>query len=90
MKTLSKVECILQKIRLSRMKKGYSQEYVGEMLNLSQYAYHKIENGKTKLNLKYFIMLCIILEVDAAEMLKRLINFFPLAIIDWRDFFDNC
>ena len=70
MANLSKIECILQKIRFSRMKKGYSQEYVGEMLNLSQYAYHKIENGKTKLSLKYFIELCIILEVDAAEILR--------------------
>ena len=59
-----RISKILDIIRLERIKKGYSQEYVSEQLQLSQYAYHKIENGKTKLQLECLLKLCSILEID--------------------------
>lgn len=38
-----------QLIRLYRLKKGYSQEAMGELLGISQSAYANIENGKNKI-----------------------------------------
>ncbi|SHI41707.1 DNA-binding transcriptional regulator, XRE-family HTH domain [Cruoricaptor ignavus] len=38
-----------QLIRLYRLKKGYSQEVMGELLGISQSAYANIENGKNKI-----------------------------------------
>lgn len=44
------MESILLKIKNQRLLKGYSQEYMGMKLDISQRAYGKIENGYTKLN----------------------------------------
>jgi DNA-binding XRE family transcriptional regulator len=63
-----KVEKILEKVRIQRTIIGYSQEYVGEQLGLSQYAYHKIENGKTKLNIECLLNLSDILEIEMKEL----------------------
>tara|TARA_R110002072_G_scaffold20671_6_gene74632 strand:- start:708 stop:923 length:216 start_codon:yes stop_codon:yes gene_type:complete len=63
-----KVEKILEKVRIQRTIIGYSQEYVGEQLGISQYAYHKIENGKTKLNIECLLNLSDILEIEMKEL----------------------
>ena len=63
-----KVGKILEKVRIQRITKGYSQEYVGEQIGLSQYAYHKIENGKTKLNIECLFDLSDILEIEMKEL----------------------
>jgi len=64
-----KVEKILANLRLQRIQKGYSQEYLGEQLGLTQYAYHKIENGKTKLQVKCLLELCMVLEIQVEALL---------------------
>jgi DNA-binding XRE family transcriptional regulator len=64
-----KIEKILENLRLQRIKKGYSQEYLGEQLGLTQYAYHKIENGKTKLQVKCLLELCMVLEIQVEALL---------------------
>jgi DNA-binding XRE family transcriptional regulator len=64
-----KIEKILENLRLQHIKKGYSQEYLGEQLGLTQYAYHKIENGKTKLQLKCLLELCMVLEIQVEALL---------------------
>ena len=66
-----KVEKILEKIRIQRIIKGFSQEYVGDQLDLSQYAYHKIENGKTKLHLNCLLKLCEVLEIEIQDLLDN-------------------
>ena len=65
-----KIEKILENLRLQRIKKGYSQEYLGEQLGLSQVAYHKIENGKTKLQVKRLLELCMVLEIQVEALLN--------------------
>ena len=65
-----KIEKILENLRLQRIKKGYSQEYLGEQLGLTQYAYHKIENGKTKLQVKCLLELCMVLEIQVEALLN--------------------
>lgn len=66
-----KVEKILATLRLQRIKKGYSQEYLGDQLGLSQYAYHKIENGKTKLKVKCLLELCEVLEIEIQDLVDN-------------------
>jgi len=66
-----KVEKILATLRLQRIKKGYSQEYIGDQLGLSQYAYHKIENGKTKLQVKCLLELCEVLEIEIQDLVDN-------------------
>ena len=66
-----KVEKILATLRLQRIKKGYSQEYLGDQLGLSQYAYHKIENGKTKLQVKCLLELCEVLEIEIQDLVDN-------------------
>ena len=66
-----KVEKILASLRLQRIKKGYSQEYLGDQLGLSQYAYHKIENGKIKLHLNCLLELCKVLEIEIQDLVDN-------------------
>lgn len=60
-----RIEKIIKKIRMARLEKGYSQEYVATQLEKSQVAYNKLETGKTKLTLKTLLLLSNILEKDA-------------------------
>ena len=66
---------IREKIRIARVTKGYSQNYMAVQLNISQRAYCKIECGKTKLSLRRFLIITKILEIDGGV----LINDFALA-----------
>jgi len=66
---------IREKIRIARVTKGYSQNYMAVQLNISQRAYCKIECGKTKLSLRRFLVIVHILEIDGGV----LINDFALA-----------
>lgn len=45
------MKTIAEKIRLLRLEKGFSQENVADMLNISTTAYGDIERGKTDLTL---------------------------------------
>lgn len=66
---------IREKIRIARVTKGYSQNYMAEQLNISQRAYCKTECGKTKLSLRRFLVIVQILEIDGGV----LVNDFALA-----------
>lgn len=58
------VERVLEAIRLQRLVKKYSQDYVAMKLNVSQSYYAKLESGKASLSLPQFFMLLEILELD--------------------------
>lgn len=58
-----------EKIRTIRTAKGYSQDYVVNLLNIKQPAYSDIETDKTKLNLERAQEIANILEIDVAELL---------------------
>ena len=64
------VEEIRERIRTLRIDKGYSQDYMADMLNISQNAYHKLEKGYTRIHLEKFIDIAKILEVDFSELLN--------------------
>lgn len=59
-----------EKIRKIRTLKGYSQEYVSSLLNISQSAYSDIENNKTKINLERIQELASVFEMDLNDLMS--------------------
>lgn len=55
---------IKDKIRLLRREKGFSQEYVADMLDISQSYYGRIENGERTISLDLLMKILSILDVD--------------------------
>lgn len=55
---------INDKIRLLRLEKGFSQEYVARQLELSQSYYGRIETGKRTISLDLLMKILSILDVD--------------------------
>jgi DNA-binding XRE family transcriptional regulator len=63
---------IRQRIMVARIKKGYSQDYLGIQLDISQVAYHNIEKGKTKLTIKKLLSISKILGVRPKDFFKKI------------------
>jgi transcriptional regulator with XRE-family HTH domain len=55
---------INEKIRLLRLEKNYSQEYVAAQLELSQSYYGRIENGKRTISVDCLMKILSVLDVD--------------------------
>ncbi len=51
-------------IRIERQKKGYSQEYIAQQLNISQQAYSKIEKRPHKTCLETILKIATFLELN--------------------------
>ena len=64
------VKDIRERIKKIRVDKGYSQDYMAEMLDISQNSYHKLEKGHTRIHLQKFITISRILEVNASELIN--------------------
>jgi transcriptional regulator with XRE-family HTH domain len=64
------VNDIRMRIKKIRVEKGYSQEYMADMLSISQNAYHKLERGHTRINLQKFIEISKILEIEISELIN--------------------
>ena len=62
------VEEIRERIKTVRIEKGYSQDYMADMLNISQNAYHKLEKGHTRIHLEKFIDIAKVLEVEVSDL----------------------
>lgn len=58
----------LDKIRLTRIDKGYSQEYVADKLDISQAKYSRLENGTAEFTLSIFGKLIPLLEIHPNEI----------------------
>jgi len=56
-------------IRSVRESRGYSQDYMAEMLQICQSAYANIELGKTTLSVDRLIRICEILDLDIHELI---------------------
>jgi transcriptional regulator with XRE-family HTH domain len=59
-----------EKIRHFRTQKGYSQEVMADLLDISLTAYGKIENNKTNISLKRLQQIAQKLEVNELELLS--------------------
>jgi len=55
---------INEKIRLLRLERSFSQEYVAAMLDISQSYYGRIETGKRTISLDCLMKILSILDVD--------------------------
>ena len=60
-----------EKIRLQRLTKKYSQEYMAFMLNISQAAYSKIERDETELTIQRIFDIGEILEINPFTLLPK-------------------
>ncbi|MFT4030873.1 MAG: helix-turn-helix transcriptional regulator [Siphonobacter sp.] len=62
---------ILNKIRAIRLEKGFSQEYMGFSLSISQTSYSRIEAGSVNLEVKQLYNIAGVLEVDVELLLGK-------------------
>lgn len=72
-KTKSYAAGVATKIRHIRRNREYSQEYMALLLDISQNAYSRLENGKTPITLDRLYQICIILQIS------------PLALLHWEE-----
>ena len=60
---------IREKIRLIRISKGYSQEYMAFMLNISRGTYSKLEKDSIEITIQRLFSIAKILKVNITELL---------------------
>lgn len=60
---------VLSNIREIRQKLGYSQDFVGKGLNMSQNGYSLIENGARTLNYDLLNQIAIIFEMNVIDLI---------------------
>lgn len=60
-----------EKLKVLRLKKNFTQNYVAFCLDITQPAYHKIETGKTNINLKRLEELAALYEVSVVNLLSN-------------------
>ena len=56
-------------IRACREARGFSQEYMAEMLDICQSAYANLEGGKTSLSIERLIRISTVLDVNVHELI---------------------
>lgn len=73
---------ITKRIIEIRNSKGISQEYMAEMLHMSQPAYCKIENNKSKLSLERFFKIIEILNLNVQDVLYPDCKVMPIDVYE--------
>lgn len=68
--SLDHIQRVTENLRLLRRKMEYSQEYMAFMLNISQNAYSRLENGKTPLTVNRLFDICTLLKISPGELLE--------------------
>ena len=58
-----------ERIRIERAKKGYSQEYMAFMLDISQSTYSKLESESLELNVNRLYKIAEILDINVYDIL---------------------
>ena len=59
-----------EKIRICRLQKSYSQEFMAFSLSISQNAYSKIEREQTELTVKRLYEIAELLNISVFELLE--------------------
>ena len=70
-KTISHTARVAGKIRTMRRNREYSQEYMALLLNISQNAYSRLENGKTPITIDRLYQISGILQTSPALLLEH-------------------
>jgi transcriptional regulator with XRE-family HTH domain len=60
-----------EKIRIQRLTKNYSQEYMAFMLDISQAAYSKLERDETEISIRRIYAIAEILEISPFELMPK-------------------
>jgi len=60
-----------EKIRIRRLTKSYSQEYMAFMLDISQAAYSNLERDETEMTIKRIYEIAEILEMSPFELMPK-------------------
>ena len=60
---------ITENIRTIRESKGYSQDYIAELMGITQSAYARFERGATKTDLKTVSLAAKVLEVSLVDII---------------------
>ncbi|OYU79271.1 MAG: hypothetical protein CFE23_14890 [Flavobacterium sp. BFFFF1] len=63
---------VLKTIRMVRIEKNYSQDFMAMKLNMSQSYYGRIENGKATLTFKTFCQILHVLDVDYLDFFVKI------------------
>lgn len=63
---------VLNSIRLARVERNHTQDFIATKLNLTQSYYAKIERGNAKLTMELFFKLLDILELDYVLFFKEM------------------
>jgi transcriptional regulator with XRE-family HTH domain len=64
-------DSIGEKIRIQRVIKGYSQEYMSWVLEISQAAYSNLERDETKMTIRRVYEIAEILEISPFELMPK-------------------
>lgn len=67
--SISHTARVAVKIRTLRRNREYSQEYMALLLNISQNAYSRLENGKTPITIDRLYQISTILQTNPASLL---------------------
>jgi len=63
------MKSIIENIRTLRESKGYSQEYMAELMGITQSAYARFERGATKTDLKMVSLIAQTLEINLIDII---------------------
>ncbi len=63
---------VCAKIKLLRLEKNFTQDYLAERLKISQSYYARFENGKKEMSIKMLFEILEILEVDILSFVSEL------------------
>lgn len=63
---------VCAKIKLLRLEKNFTQDYLADQLNISQSYYARFENGKKEMSIKMLFEILEILEVDIVSFVSEL------------------
>jgi len=55
---------LLSQIQAARLEKGYTQQYLGDKLGITQNCYSKLESGVSQLTIDNFFAIAAVLEID--------------------------
>lgn len=61
---------VLNKIRLKRLERNYSQDYLASKIGISQSYYARIESGKNALTLENLLKIAVTLEVSPKKFFE--------------------
>jgi len=68
---------IIENIRILRESKGYSQDYMAELIGITQSSYARFERGATKTDLKIVSLIAQVFEMNLVDIItypERYVN----------------